>query len=193
MKTIQEAKDRYNELYRLMASSNEAESMMIFGKAEQWALDKKSDKITKKDIALKERPTFMAKGVSVFAEKQVETEKLIRFLEVTLKATAPAIDEMGNPMLDANGEPIPIPKADVAEIIKRIAELSGFKNLEDLLPSLRQKRLAEQGLAAGTPQGSLPSAPPPGGSPVSPAGLPHGGQASRGGQPGIAGEIRQNI
>ena len=37
MKTIQEAKDRYNELYRLMASSNEVESMMIFGKAEQWA------------------------------------------------------------------------------------------------------------------------------------------------------------
>ena len=181
------------ELYEQFLEEAPAYQILGKEKAEQWARDRKSNKINRKDIALKERPTFIAKGVSVFAEKQVETEKLIRFLEVTLKATAPAIDEMGNPMLDANGEPIPIPKADVAEIIKRIAELSGFKNLEDLLPSLRQKRLAEQGLAAGTPQGSLPSAQSPEGSPVSPAGLPQATQAGRGGQPGIADMVKQGI
>lgn len=43
MKTIQEAKDRYNELYRLMALGTEVESMMIFGKAEKWAFERMAE------------------------------------------------------------------------------------------------------------------------------------------------------
>lgn len=43
MKTIQEVKDRYNELYRLMSSSSEIESMMIFGRAEKWAFERMTE------------------------------------------------------------------------------------------------------------------------------------------------------
>jgi hypothetical protein len=156
-------------LYEDFLESAPAYQILGKEKAEQWEKEKNSTRVSNEDIILKETPTFIAKGVSVFSEKQVELEKLLRYFEVSLKANVPAIDPQdGTPMTDEQGKPIMVPKADVGEIMKRIAELMGFKNLEELLPYLRMRRLQSQGIQ---PKGSLPATPNSGAKgPVSPAG-----------------------
>lgn len=157
-------------LYEDFLESAPAYQILGKEKAEQWEREKNSTRISNEDIILRETPTFIAKGVSVFSEKQVELEKLLRYFEISLKANVPAIDPQdGTPMTDEQGQPIMVPKADVGEIMKRIAELMGFKNLEDLLPYLRMRRLQSQGIQPN--MGSLPATQNPGANgPVSPAG-----------------------
>lgn len=145
-----------------------ASAYKILGKekAQMWEEEKQRDYVNMEDIALESDPTIIARGVSVFAERQVEAEKLMKFLEISLKAVVPALDDMGQPQMGEDGNPVMIPKADVGEIIKRIAKLMNFDNLEDLLPYLREERLKKQGIKQ---QGSLPSAPGPGGGVAPPA------------------------
>lgn len=159
-------------LYEDFLESAPAYQILGKEKAEQWEKERQSTRISGKDITLRETPVFIAKGVSVFSEKQVELEKLLRYFEVSLKANVPAIDPQdGTPMTDEQGKPMMVPKADVGEIMKRIAELMGFKNLEELLPYLRIRRLQSQGIDMG----SLPATQTPGATgPASPSGLPQG-------------------
>jgi hypothetical protein len=160
------------ELYLKFLESAPAYQILGREKAEEWEKEKHRADITKEDIQLTEPPTFIARGVSVFSEKQAEIEKMLRFLEISTKATVPALDQnTGEPLMGEDGNPVMVPKADVGEIMKRIAELSGFKNLEDLLPYLRQKRLQLQEM---NPQGSNPSTQNTPGGPLSPGGAPRG-------------------
>ena len=121
---------------------NEDTAYRILGKdkAELWQKEKDKREITKEDITLKGNPDFVPKGVSVFQEKNTEIGNLLKFLETSLNAVAPALDEMGNPIIWEDGQPIMIPKADVGEIIKRLAEQFSFKDIEKLLPYLKKER-----------------------------------------------------
>jgi len=109
-------------------------------KADLWIKEMEKREITKEDLKMKGNPDFIPKGVSVFQEKNTEIQYLLKFLETSLNAVAPALDEMGNPIMGQDGKPVMIPKADVGEIIKRLAEQFSFKDIEKLLPYLKAER-----------------------------------------------------
>lgn len=158
----------------------EESAQRILGKekAQLWKEEKERRKVTKEDITMKGNPDFIPKGVSVFQEKNTEAQYLLKFLETSINANAPALDEMGKPIIGADGKPIMVPKADVGEIMKRLANQFNFKDIEKLLPYLREERETKEiqnQMRRANPQAGTPTpASPQMGGGVSPAQPPGG-------------------
>ncbi|TET08114.1 MAG: hypothetical protein E3J83_04370 [Candidatus Atribacteria bacterium] len=125
---------------------SKASAYRVLGKkkAERWFKEKKRREITKEDIKLQGNPDFIPRGVSVFAEKQVEIQNLLTFLEISLKALVPKLDPMGNPTQGEDGKTVMENLVDIREIIKRLAQIFGFKDIEKLIPSLIEEREREE-------------------------------------------------
>jgi len=100
--------------------------------------------ITRSDITMKGNPDFIPTGVSGFLEKMEELKNLLTFLEIALKAVVPATDVMGKPVIGGDGKPVLEPVIDIREIVKRIADRFMFKDIEKLIPSLREERERQQ-------------------------------------------------
>lgn len=125
---------------------SKASAYRVLGKkkAEVWFKEKERRAITKEDIKLEGNPDFIPRGVSIFAEKQVEIQNLLTFLEISLKALVPKLDPMGNPTPGADGKTVMENLVDIREIIKRLAQIFGFKDIEKLIPSLVEEREREE-------------------------------------------------
>ena len=125
---------------------SKASAYRVLGKkkAERWFKEKKRREITKEDIKLEGNPDFIPRGVSVFAEKQVEIQNLLTFLEISLKALVPKLDPMRNPTPGEDGKTVMENLVDIREIIKRLAQIFGFKDIEKLIPSLIEEREREE-------------------------------------------------
>ncbi len=139
--------------------------------------------ITKADITKAGNPDFIPTGVSGFIEKMNELKNLLTFLDIAMKAVAPAKDVMGNPAIGGDGKPILEPVVDIREIVKRIADRFNFKDIERLIPSLaeeRERKQAKNQSATNTGTSKKPGVPAPGnpqgGGIPSPSIPPQGGQ-----------------
>jgi hypothetical protein len=121
---------------------------------EIWGEENKNRKITKQDIKLSGEPDFIAKGVSVFSEKNIEIDKLQKFLELGIKAVAPSTDAMGQTQLDGEGKPVMKPLISLEAIIKRIGEALAFKKLDELIPSLAEEKDKQRGKKLQPPTGT---------------------------------------
>ena len=106
-------------------------------KAAEWeALTKKKD-ITRDDLTLFGDPDFIARGVSVFQEKQIEMQNLLKFFELVIQAKEPMIDPgSGQPVIGGDGQPVMEPIGDIGEVIKRCGVALNFKNIEKLIPKI---------------------------------------------------------
>jgi len=106
-------------------------------KAEEWyKLTKKKD-ITRDDLTLFGDPDFIARGVSVFQEKQIEMQNLLKFFELVIQAKEPMIDPgSGQPVIGGDGQPIMEPIGDIGEVIKRCGVALNFKDVEKLIPKI---------------------------------------------------------
>ncbi len=98
------------------------------------------NKITREDLALKGDPDFIPRGVTVFSEKQIELKNLLEFLQILTLAMVPATDEKGQQIPGADGKPQMKPVGDMAEVIKRVAQLMNFEDIDLLLPGLKALR-----------------------------------------------------
>lgn len=145
-------------------------------KADIWFKEKKSKEIKKEDIKLQGNPDFIPRGVSVFAEKQVEKQELLQFLQIAPAILKPALDPMGNVQMGPDGKPVMVPVLNMEEIAKRIGEAMNFKDLEELIPALTEKAERKKAPLAGTP---TPATPPKVGE-TSPAPRPGGALMGRG-------------
>ena len=118
---------------------SKASAYRILGKkkAQDWyALTKKKD-ITRDDLTLFGDPDFIARGVSVFQEKQVEMQNLLKFFELVIQAKEPMIDPgTGQPVTGQDGQPVMEPIGDIAEVIKRCGVALNFKDVEKLIPKI---------------------------------------------------------
>ena len=115
----------------------------VLGKegAEEWAKIQGGKKtMTKGDLALAGDPDFIPRGVTVFSEKQVELRNLLQFLQILTTAMIPAEDDNGQQVPGADGKPQMKPAGDMSEVIKRIAQLMDFEDIDLLLPELKQLR-----------------------------------------------------
>ena len=108
-------------------------------KADKWFKEKKRKEVKKEDIKLAGNPDFIPRGVSVFAEKQIEKQELLQFLQIAPTILKPALDPMGNVQRSEDGKPIMVPALNMEEIAKRIGEAMNFKDLEKLIPTLTEK------------------------------------------------------
>lgn len=114
----------------------------VLGKdgAEQWAeLFGGKRKITRADLALAGDPDFIPRGVTVFSEKQVELRNLLEFLQILRDTLVPVLKD-GQQVPGEDGKPQMEPVGDIQEIIKRIAELMDFDDIDLLLPKLKELR-----------------------------------------------------
>lgn len=144
------------------------------------------NKLTREDLALKGNPDFIPRGVTIFSEKQVELRNLLEFMQILTQAAVPVTDERGQQVPGEDGKPQMKPVGDIQEVIKRIAQLMNFEDIDLLLPGLKilrenQKKAKEmikkQNQAqSGTPTlgttGEVASEEAP---PASPAMSPDGG------------------
>lgn len=130
--------------------------------------------ITRADIMMKGNPDFIPTGISGFMERQVEIKNLLDFMKISAGATAPAMesDAFGNekPAFGPDGKPVMKPYVDLKEIIRRIAELFRFKDIEKLIPEEEKAKEERTRPAIEAPPraGSRPGMvgrPTPGGSP----------------------------
>ena len=114
----------------------------VLGKegSEKWQKLFKKKQITRADLALAGDPDFIPRGVTVFSEKQVELRNLLEFLQILATAVVPATDESGKQIPGEDGKPQMQPVGDIQEVIKRIAELMDFDNIDLLLPRLKELR-----------------------------------------------------
>lgn len=133
---------------------NKVSAYRVLGKekADEWFREKKRKEINKEDIKLKGNPDFMPRGVSVFAEKQIEKQELLQLLSIAPTALKPALDPMGKVQMGADGKPVMIPAFDIEKIAERIGESMNFKDLEELIPGLKEKTPT-----AGAPTPAIPS------------------------------------
>ncbi len=127
-------------------------AVRVLGKDKAEEFDIKE--ITRADIVMKGNPDFIPTGVSGFIEKMTELKNLMAFLDIAMKAVAPVKDVMGNPQIGGDGKPIVEPIVDIREIVKRIADRFMFKDIEKLIPSLKEERERKQirNKAANTPK-----------------------------------------
>ena len=178
----------------------------VLGKngAEEWEkLFKGKKEITKEDLALKGDPDFIPKGVTVFSEKQVELRNLLEFLQI-LKDTFVPVMKNGQQVPGADGKPQMEPIGDIQEVVKRIAQLMEFDDIDLLLPKLKelkatchaakklnkQRQVEEKKIRAraGIPTpGEAGEVAPEGAPPASPA---MGSPLPRGGEMGFKNFIR---
>jgi len=111
----------------------------ILGKekaADWYKLTSKKD-ITRNDLTLYGDPDFIARGVSVFQEKQTEMQNLLKFFELVIAAKEPMIDPAsGQPVIGGDGQPVMEPIGDVGEVIKRCGVALNFKDIEKLIPKI---------------------------------------------------------
>ena len=106
---------------------------------EQWEKLKGGKFITKQDLALAGVPDFIPRGVTVFSEKQIELRNLLEFLQVLSTATVPK-EKDGQQVPGQDGKPQMEPVGDISEVVKRIAQLMNFDNIDLLLPKLKELR-----------------------------------------------------
>lgn len=121
----------------------ESMAYKVLGKdgAEEWMKHFGGRKtITKDDLALAGDPDFIPRGVTVFSEKQIELRNLLEFLRILTMAMVPVTDDEGQQVPGQDGKPQMKPVGDMAEIVKRVAQLMNFDNLDLLLPELKQLR-----------------------------------------------------
>ena len=114
----------------------------VLGKdgAEEWGkLFKGKREITKKDLALKGDPDFIPRGVTVFSEKQVELRNLLEFLQILRDTLVPVMKD-GQQVPGEDGKPQMEPVGDIQEVVKRVAQLMEFEDIDLLLPKLKQLR-----------------------------------------------------
>ncbi len=114
----------------------------VLGKdgAEQWAKMFGNRKtITKEDLALVGDPDFIPRGVTVFSEKQIELQNLLEFLQILRDTVVPVLQD-GQQVPGADGKPQMEPVGDIQEVIKRIAQLMQFEDIDLLLPKLKELR-----------------------------------------------------
>jgi len=94
--------------------------------------------IKKSDIMMKGNPDFIPTGISGFMERQIEIQDLLDFMKISIGATTPAMesDAFGNekPAFGPDGKPVMKPSVNINVIIRRIAELKRFKDIEELIP-----------------------------------------------------------
>ena len=128
-----------------------ANAIRVLG--EERAKQLKITEIKRSDIMLTGNPDFIPIGVSGFLEKMTELRNLFTFLDVALKALAPKLDPMGNPMLGSDGKPIMEMIVDIREIVKRIADRFRFKEIEKLIPSLKIEREMRERIAEAKRKG----------------------------------------
>ena len=121
-----------------------ANAARVLGK--ERAKELELENITRADIVLKGNPDFIPTGVSGFLEKMAELKNLFTFFDLALKAVAPKLDDMGNQQPGQDGKPVMEMIIDIREIVKRIADRFMFKNIEDLIPSLRAEREKKQAM-----------------------------------------------
>jgi hypothetical protein len=126
--------------YKLALQKFPAQSAFrVLGKdgAEKWRKLFNKKTISKMDLQLAGDPDFIPRGVTVFSEKQVELRNLLEFLQILATAMVPAIGEDGQQVSGEDGKPQMEPVGDIQEVIKRIAELMDFDDIDRLLPKLK--------------------------------------------------------
>jgi len=114
----------------------------VLGKdgAEQWSkMFGGRNTITKEDLALVGDPDFIPRGVTVFSEKQIELRNLLEFLQILRDTVVPVLQN-GQQVPGADGKPQMEPVGDIQEVIKRIAQLMQFEDIDLLLPKLKELR-----------------------------------------------------
>ena len=114
----------------------------VLGKegAEEWGkLFKGKKEILKSDLALKGDPDFIPRGVTVFSEKQIELRNLLEFLQILRDVMIPVLKD-GQQVPGADGKPQMEPVGDIQEVIKRVAQLMEFDDIDLLLPKLKELR-----------------------------------------------------
>ena len=132
-------------------------------KAEIWKRIHKTDKITRDNITLYGDPDFVARGVSIFQEKQIEMQNLLKFFELVIQAKEPMIDEKtGQPIIGGDGQPVMEPIGDIAEVIKRCGVALNFKNVEKLIPRIYEykKKMERKSAQPDQPTSGNVIAPP---------------------------------
>ena len=167
----------------------ESMAYKVLGKsgAEEWTKHfGGKNKLTRKDLALKGNPDFIPRGVTIFSEKQVELRNLLEFMQILTQAAVPVTDQSGKQVPGADGKPQMKPVGDIQEVIKRIAQLMNFEDIDLLLPGLKmlrenqkkaKKMIQEQNKAQSrkpTPS-TVGEVAPTGAPPASPAMSPAGG------------------
>lgn len=160
---------------------SEESAYKILGKekAARWVELKGRNVITKKDLALKGDPDFIPRGVSIFREKQIDIENLMRFFELSLRAQEPMLNQQtGRPEMGGDGKPVMQPIGNMFEIMKKCGVALNFDDLEKLIPKIKEMREAKQNV----PQPTAPTVGTPAGVPPASAGF--GGQ-----QQGIQGFV----
>lgn len=95
--------------------------------------------ITKANLELHGDPDFIPRGVTVFSEKQVELRNLLEFLQILATAVVPVIKN-GEQVQGEGGKPQMEPVGDIQEVVKRIAQLMNFDDIDLLLPKLKELR-----------------------------------------------------
>lgn len=114
----------------------------VLGKegSEEWAkLFKGKKEITKVDLALRGDPDFIPRGVTVFSEKQIELRNLLEFLQILRDTVVPVL-KGGQQVPGEDGKPQMEPVGDIQEVVKRIAQLMQFEDIDLLLPKLKELR-----------------------------------------------------
>ena len=134
----------------------------VLGKerAAQWFKEKNKRDIEKKDIKLSGNPDFIPRGVSVFEEKQVELVNLIKVLDIAPMILKPAYNPDGTPAMDGEGKPAMVPVFNLEEIGKRIGEDMNFRDLEELIPGLKEAREKKEAQTTANKAGTSTPATP---------------------------------
>ncbi|MDD5006568.1 MAG: hypothetical protein PHS33_08745 [Candidatus Omnitrophica bacterium] len=103
--------------------------------------------LTRADIMLKGNPDFIPTGISGFMERQIEIRNLLDFMKIGANAMIPAMEKdlMGNeqPIYGEDGKPAMKPFVNLTEIVRRIAELFKFKDIEKLIPEEETPKLPQ--------------------------------------------------
>ena len=95
--------------------------------------------ITRADIMMKGNPDFIPTGISGFLERATEIKSLLEFMKISAGAMVPVMKTNmmtgdQEPVTGEDGKPSMKPVVQLAEVVRRIAELFRFKDIEKLLP-----------------------------------------------------------
>lgn len=109
-------------------------------KGAQWIKEKSKNDIEKKDIKLAGNPDFIPRGVSIFEEHQVELANLLKLTEIAPMFMKPTYNPDGTPAMGGDGNPAMEPVFNLEAIAKRVGEDMNFRDLEELIPGLKEER-----------------------------------------------------